>query len=261
MENIIIPGSGTQLHSLLTRNEDPTAPVGLLLAPDPQWGGNMHHSVMKNLHEAFERAGATTMRVDYRNVLRPNKPRERWEDCIDEITDAAVAIRYLRQTCPQARQLWLGGYSFGAWVALQLVIRRPDLTGFVAVSPLHPRVTRDEEARRRQAAEQEQAGFAVTSPARGKNKSQALYDEDFATFFSFVEPCPASGLFVTGRADKKVTPRVVNRMIRPLTRQKHTHISHRIIPVANHYYRRGKQDLVRSVERYLNRQFKVKPTP
>ncbi len=30
---------------------------------------------------------------------------------------------------------WIGGFSFGAWVAMQLLMRRPEIMGFVSISP------------------------------------------------------------------------------------------------------------------------------
>ncbi|MEO0785804.1 MAG: alpha/beta hydrolase, partial [Pseudomonadota bacterium] len=31
--------------------------------------------------------------------------------------------------------VWCAGYSFGAWITLQLLMRRPEIDGFFAVSP------------------------------------------------------------------------------------------------------------------------------
>jgi alpha/beta superfamily hydrolase len=52
-----------------------------------------------------------------------------------ELSDAASALDYLQSMNPNAEQCWVGGYSFGAWIGLQLLMRRPEIDGFIAVSP------------------------------------------------------------------------------------------------------------------------------
>jgi hypothetical protein len=52
-----------------------------------------------------------------------------------ELEDAAAALDWLHAKNPAASQCWLAGYSFGAWVSLQLLMRRPETHGFIAVSP------------------------------------------------------------------------------------------------------------------------------
>jgi len=36
---------------------------------------------------------------------------------------------------PQAEKCFIAGFSFGAWIAMQLLMRRPNLDSFIAVSP------------------------------------------------------------------------------------------------------------------------------
>ncbi|MGH6969936.1 MAG: alpha/beta hydrolase, partial [Stellaceae bacterium] len=41
----------------------------------------------------------------------------------------------LQNNNPDAEQCWIAGFSFGAWIALQLLARRPESDAFVAVAP------------------------------------------------------------------------------------------------------------------------------
>jgi alpha/beta superfamily hydrolase len=41
----------------------------------------------------------------------------------------------LFQTFTKMGFCWVGGFSFGAWIALQLLMRRPEIDGFTTVSP------------------------------------------------------------------------------------------------------------------------------
>ena len=52
-----------------------------------------------------------------------------------ELSDAASALDYLQLHVPNAKACWVAGFSFGAWIAMQLPMRRPEVKGFVAVSP------------------------------------------------------------------------------------------------------------------------------
>ncbi|MCK5518440.1 MAG: alpha/beta hydrolase, partial [Alphaproteobacteria bacterium] len=31
--------------------------------------------------------------------------------------------------------IWIGGFSFGAWIGMQLLMRRPEIHGYVSISP------------------------------------------------------------------------------------------------------------------------------
>ena len=36
---------------------------------------------------------------------------------------------------PNAKACWVAGYSFGAWIGMQLLMRRPEIDGFISVAP------------------------------------------------------------------------------------------------------------------------------
>ena len=49
-------------------------------------------------------------------------------------SDAAAALDFLQAVNPSAPMLWVAGYSFGAYVGMQLLMRRPEMGGFVSIS-------------------------------------------------------------------------------------------------------------------------------
>ena len=211
VSDVSIPGpDGRRVEGRYTSTDDPEAPIALVFAPDPRFGGTMNNRVVLGLHRAFQSAGFAALRINYRCVGRSQGIQT--DDGSGEISDATTATAFLQAERPRARECWVAGYSFGAWVALQLIMRRPELAGFIAVSP----------------------------PVN-------LYD------FSFLSPCPTSGLIVTGRADKTVPKRESMELITRLVEQERTQIAHSIIPRANHFYEEGLDRLVSTVTRYLNR--------
>ncbi|CDA17659.1 predicted hydrolase of the alpha/beta superfamily protein [Acetobacter sp. CAG:267] len=72
------------------------------------------------------------LRFNFRGVGRS---QGEFEDGPGELSDATIALDWLQAQNPDARQCWIAGYSFGAWIGLQLLMRRPDINNFVAVSP------------------------------------------------------------------------------------------------------------------------------
>src|SRR5690606_40530632 len=98
--------------------------------------------------------------------------------------DAAAALDYLQALNPAAKVCWVAGFSFGAWIAMQLLMRRPEIQGFVAVAP----------------------------PAN-------QYD------FSFLAPCPSSGLIISGEADRVVPPAEVTGLADKLKDRKSTRLN------------------------------------
>ena len=89
----------------------------------------------------------------------------------------------------------MAGYQFGAWIGMQLLMRRPETDGFISVSP----------------------------PTN-------VYD------FSFLAPCPASGLFLHGTDDTVATPVEVERVVAKLRTQKGISIGYELVEGANHYW-------------------------
>ena len=106
--------------------------------------------------------------------------------------------------------------SFGALIGMQLLMRRPEVRGFISVS----------------------------APAN-------MYD------FSFLAPCPASGIFVHGAQDTVVQPNAVHKLVEKLRTQKHITIHHDEIPRANHFFENEQREMMASVNNYLD--FRLSP--
>src|SRR5262249_51413930 len=52
-----------------------------------------------------------------------------------ELADATAALDWLQATNPDAKVCWVGGFSFGAWIGMQLLMRRPQIGAFISVAP------------------------------------------------------------------------------------------------------------------------------
>jgi len=108
------------------------APIALLLHPHPEHGGTMNNKVIYSLYQMFARRGFSTLRFNFRGVGRSQGTFARGEG---ELTDAASALDWLQSFSANASGCWIAGFSFGAWIGMQLLMRRPEITGFISASP------------------------------------------------------------------------------------------------------------------------------
>ena len=132
MVEVIINGHAGRLEGRYHQAKRPDAPVALILHPHPQYGGTMNNKVAYALFTCFRDLGFSVLRFNFRGVGRS---QGEFEDGPGELSDATIALDWLQAQNPDARQCWIAGYSFGAWIGLQLLMRRPDINNFVAVSP------------------------------------------------------------------------------------------------------------------------------
>jgi hypothetical protein len=207
MPEVIFSGPDGRLEGRHHPSEDPAAPLALVLHPHPQYGGNMNNRVVYALHYAFRELGFSVMRFNFRGVGRSQGEFDQGQG---ELADAASALDYMQMMSPNARGCWVTGFSFGAWIGMQLLMRRPEIEGFVSVSP----------------------------PAN-------LYD------FSFLAPCPSSGLIVNGDADRIVPTGAVDELVAKLKAQRGITITHELIPGANHVFGTGLEEMIAVVKDYV----------
>ncbi len=132
MPEVIFNGPEGRLEGRYTHSRTPNAPIAVLLHPHPQRGGTMNNRVVYLLYTAFQRRGFSCLRFNFRGVGRSQGQFDRGEG---ELSDAAAALDWLQTVNPNASSCWVGGYSFGGWIAMQLLMRRPEIEGFIAVAP------------------------------------------------------------------------------------------------------------------------------
>lgn len=132
MVEVLFNGHAGRLEGRYHQSERQNAPVALILHPHPQYGGTMNNKVVYSLFSCFKDLGFSVLRFNFRGVGRSQGS---FEDGPGELSDATIALDWLQAMNPDAKQCWIAGYSFGAWIALQLLMRRPDINNFIAVSP------------------------------------------------------------------------------------------------------------------------------
>lgn len=208
MPELIINGPGGRIEARYHHDAGNDSPIALILHPHPQFGGTMNNQVVYSLYYTFVERGFSVLRFNFRGVGRS---QGFWDGGPGELADAASCLDWLQLVKPDAKYCWIAGVSFGTWIAMQLLMRRPEVDGFICVAP----------------------------PSN-------LYD------FSFLAPCPSSGLMINGDKDRVVPTSSVAELTTKLKTQRGIKIDHEVVPGANHFFEDKIDELDQVVGSYLD---------
>jgi alpha/beta superfamily hydrolase len=209
MPEVIFTGPAGRIEGRYHPARQKNAPIAIILHPHPQFGGTMNNQIVYQLYYAFAQRGFSVLRFNFRGVGRS---QGRYDDGLGELSDAASALDWLQANNPDAPQCWVGGYSFGAWIGMQLLMRRPEITGFISIAP----------------------------PANIND-------------FTFLAPCPTSGLIVQGDADEIAAEPAVAALAHRLSHQRHISVDYKVIRGANHFFHDKTEEMGKAVDTYLNK--------
>jgi alpha/beta superfamily hydrolase len=132
MPEVIINGPAGRIEGRYHQNPNPKAPVALVLHPHPLHGGTMNNKITYNLYKSFVDNGFSVLRINFRGVGRSEG---KFDNGIGELLDATAAANWLHDQNMEATEYWIAGFSFGSWIALQLVMRRPEFENYILVAP------------------------------------------------------------------------------------------------------------------------------
>lgn len=139
----IIEGKLGSSHSAVDSNPDKNPPCVLILHPDPLAGGTMNNKVVYAAFNAFIKAGFNVLRFNFRGVggSKGNKDDFTKSPESSGLADASAALDWMHNEYPGTSHYWIAGFSFGSWIASHLIMRRPEIEGFVLIAP--PATNRD----------------------------------------------------------------------------------------------------------------------
>ena len=155
--DLFIQGPAGRIEAKYFKSNRKRAPLALILHPHPQYGGTMNNKIVFDIFQNFFKNEFSVCRINFRGVGRSDGAFDNGQG---ELSDAAAALDWIEKENLNHSQCWISGFSFGSLIAMQLLMRRPEVNRFIAISP-QPNV----------------------------------YD------FTFLSPCPTSGLIVYGKND------------------------------------------------------------
>lgn len=215
MPEVNIIGPAGRIEARYHHQPHPESPLAIILHPHPQFGGTMNNQIVYHLYYTFVERGFSVLRFNFRGVGRS---QGLFDNGPGELSDAAAALDWMQVYNRESKSCWIAGVSYGAWISMQLLMRRPEIEGFISVAP----------------------------PAN-------LYD------FSFLAPCPSSGLMVNGADDRVVPNESVSELVTKLKIQKGIEIDHQTIPDANHFFENKIDTLMANIDAYLDKRLAPPP--
>ena len=198
---IFIPGPAGRLEAKYFKSKKNTSPVALVLQPHPQYGGTMNNKVVVETFKTFMENDFSVCRVNFRGVGKSDG------------ADAAAALDWLERENFDNSQCWVSGFSFGSLIAMQLLMRRPEINRFIAISP-----------------------------------QPNAYD------FSFLSPCPTSGMMIYGKKDELVPLEYITELDKRLSAQKGIKVEFQSVPDANHFFSKSEDQLVKYLDKYIKKE-------
>ncbi len=216
MPDIVVNGPEGRLEARYHRAPSDDAPIALVMHPHPRFGGTMNNKVVYQIYHSFVNRGFTVLRFNFRGVGRSQGTFDNGQG---ELADSAAVLDWMQSIHPSASNCWVTGFSFGAWISMQLLMRRPEIHSFISVAP----------------------------PAN-------IYD------FSFLAPCPSSGLILQGTADEVVPEDEVSKLANRLISQRGPGIEYRTVPGAGHFFEGHLNKLGAVIDTYISTKLPVATT-
>ena len=212
-KEIFIPGPSGRIQARYFKSRVQGAPVALVLQPHPQYGGTMNNRIVYETYNCFYKNKFSVIRINFRGVEKSDGVFDNGQG---ELSDAAAALDWIEKENPGYSQCWVSGFSFGALICMQLIMRRPEVNKFISISP-QPNV----------------------------------YD------FTFLAPCPISGMVAYGKNDELVQFESILNLKKRLSLQKNIDIKFEPIIGANHFYKGKEKELASSIDKYIKEKITI----
>ena len=114
--SLVLQGPAGPIEAIVEYPDGAPRPVvAVLCHPLPTEGGTMHNKVVTMSARALRECGATTVRFNFRGT---GDSAGTFDEGRGELEDLRAVVAWVREQRPE-HQLWLFGFSFGAYVALR----------------------------------------------------------------------------------------------------------------------------------------------
>lgn len=122
------------LEALLDESDRAAAAIRAAVVfahPHPQYGGTMHTKAVYQGAKGLARIGCAVLRFNFRGV---GGSAGEFDQGDGEKADFRAALDYMAARYP-GKPLWAAGFSFGAWVALEVGAVDDRVTALIGIAP------------------------------------------------------------------------------------------------------------------------------
>jgi len=133
-EHIFFKNHELTLEGVLSyrKNRDCLSSGVVICHPHPLYGGDMNNNVVLGIKGVLEKESFAVFRFNFRGV---NFSEGKYDQGRGEVDDTIAAVNYLKSKIENISQLFLAGYSFGAWIALVAASKIKNLTAIALIAP------------------------------------------------------------------------------------------------------------------------------
>jgi alpha/beta superfamily hydrolase len=128
LRHVDIFSSAGRLEALYRELQDP-AGVAVICHPHPLGGGTLHNKVVFRAARGLENANVATLRFNFRGVGASGGKHDEGEG---EQDDVLAAVEWMKKKHP-GKKLFVGGFSFGAWVSSRVACELSDVAAMFLI--------------------------------------------------------------------------------------------------------------------------------
>jgi alpha/beta superfamily hydrolase len=130
--NVFVPGPAGRIECVadLPPAHEARRGIAVIAHPNPPDGGTMHNKVVTMCARALVESGIAAVRFNFRGT---GQSEGAFDNGRGEVLDLLAVARWAQAARPDS-QLWLAGFSFGAWVALQAARQLP-VQQMISIAP------------------------------------------------------------------------------------------------------------------------------
>ena len=131
-QRVIIPGPAGVLEGITACPDKETrGAVAVILHPHPLYGGTLNNKVVHYLSRTCNQLGIPSLRFNFRGVGESGGV---YDDGRGETEDCLAVLDWVQERRP-GFDIWLAGFSFGAYVAYRSVHSHPRISHLLTVAP------------------------------------------------------------------------------------------------------------------------------
>lgn len=132
MTIVYFNGERGRIEGRYHHSTNPEPQVALILHSEPQNGGSMDDPIVERMYKLFSKNNFSVLKINFRGIGRSEGESTKEEG---EMRDATMAMDWLHSKNMESKDYWVIGFSFGALIAFQMVMRRPEIQEYVLISP------------------------------------------------------------------------------------------------------------------------------